>query len=1055
MKKLAPIYLLLLTLIPGFGWCGEDCTSIGQEIEAVNLEIQRISLETLDENGRSKLTSKAEADALAAKLKPLTERNQALVQQFSKCLGMPTSEAEAQQQAKDREAAAAEAQRQFETQVKQFMPGAMPGPGGGGAGGGGGGAGAGGMGLGAGMLMMPPVQEPSYTPAPTGGEAPGAGRTPEEKAAAVAAVNAELERLNCTLPKREEAPTQSDILKLAAARNAAARKEFRPEELSAYAQAANWTVRFDGQAPDRQRAKTYSFSVSSATNYFNKPHFIIAFAAAVFALDPQSTAGANNLAAGILTAGERLYPEKAQAEKLAPFRNDAERCYLYALAVSMKDEAYTDDSLTALINLGHLYIDMDRLDAARALFQAARKQSPFSWDAALGLAAYFFAVGQPDKARAVLEDENLDRPQTLMVAKKASKVLEKSEEVPLDAPDETFEKNIEIVAAAPIATAADFMSQIDQSERNKMRYFVEHLPVQGSFKAPPIKKLTQYASLKAITGPQGESALKDFMEMLQMYSLSSFAAQGKEQLKMLDRLGLKVDPGVDLDDVARHPEKYKDGKRRPKVKVDKTELMKNIGKWKEQAAVAERELATGKTGALTELVSQVDPFVTILQIDPQSYADPMNILIQKHNFAVHNRKSNLYRGYLRTVNKRVHRALLEIIQSYSSKVAAAAKIQEEQLEQIDKKCEAAKMTGSAECLLQKHNAHTMYFNACNNAAETAFGSATNVATVAYVQKIAPNAEAYYYDVFRHVALISDPEVRAQKDAELRQAIYGELVYALSMVGTAHASFAYHDEWDCSCSLEQLLQQREMEAEARREEENARIQRNKAAKLAFDSGEIPESTPLFKKIDGYGFDFDYFFFKGRMSPARTVVNFNLKLPVPGSPELFASQSISEFTGAATYGQGIKVTLGAEQGGVKAGAYFSLSSSVTTDGQGVVKDYSVTAATGLTVSGKGGTSLSVGGEMTFGPNGVTDSDFSAGISRDFKNDYGGAGNVAFEASTKHGCKLSGAVEQTLEGPGDFINEAKEKAVGKDLADLIPSDDLFKQKQEWPGTFKKEKE
>jgi len=53
-----------------------------------------------------------------------------------------------------------------------------------------------------------------------------------------------------------------------------------------------------------------------------------------------------------------------------------------------------------------------------------------------------------------------------------------------------------------------------------------------------------------------------------------------------------------------------------------------------------------------------------------------------------------------------------------------------------------------------------------------------------------------------------------------------------------------------------------------------------------------------KLDAYGFDFDYFFFKGRMSCARTVVNFNIKLLIPGAPELFASQSISEFTGAAT-------------------------------------------------------------------------------------------------------------------------------------------------------------
>ncbi len=31
-------------------------------------------------------------------------------------------------------------------------------------------------------------------------------------------------------------------------------------------------------------------------------------------------------------------------------------------------------------------------------------------------------------------------------------------------------------------------------------------------------------------------------------------------------------------------------------------------------------------------------------------------------------------------------------------------------------------------------------------------------------------EAYYYDVFRHIALISDPDVRQKKDADLRNSI---------------------------------------------------------------------------------------------------------------------------------------------------------------------------------------------------------------------------------------------------------------------------------------------
>jgi hypothetical protein len=1034
MQKWNSLYLLwlMLSLLPLKAAADSECNQYAEEMQAISQQMAQLMTDAHDG------TSAAATKARSEKIKALSEKRVAAAKAWSRCAGRPTSKAEAEQFVKN---------RKLGTQV---IPGqtvvngedgesngaerlnSTP------------------------MFTMPQVQEPTYTPAPSGGAgmpAQHSGRTLEQKAAALAAVNAELERLPCILPKQADAPSQKDILKLAAAHNAGARKQFRPEELSAYSRAVNWTLRFDGESPDTPKARNYSLSVASVTNYINLPHFMIALAAAVFSLDSQSTAGANNLAAAILTAGERLYPESNQAKQQVSFRQDAERCYLYALAVSMRADAWSDDSLTALINLGYLYIDLGRLDEARSLFQTARKQSPFSWDGALGMAAYFLAVGQPDKAQAIVEDENLDRPVSLMVVKKASKPLEQSEEVPIDAPDEIYEKNIQIMNAAPIATSADFMAQIDQSERNKMRYFVEHLPVQGSFQAPPIHKLTQYASLKAISSPPGQSALADFMEMLQRYSMTFYANQAKDKIATLERLGMKINPGVDLDDMARHPEKYPDGAEDTEVEVDDTQLAANLEAWARQANVASHELASGKTGNLLELAAKVDPFFTILQIEPHAYADPMNILIQKHNFAVYNRKSNLYRGYLHSVNRRVQRALMDIVQRCSEKLVQAAKLQDDQLAQLAKQKEASQGQGSeVEWLLREHAIHVTYLNACNNFAETAFGSATNVVATSYMQKIKPNAEAYYYDVFRHVALISDPEVRLQKDKELRQAINAELVYALNLVGAAHGAFEYLDEWDCSCDLEDLLRQREAEEAAREEEENVRIERNKAAKLAFDSGEIPDSTPLFKKIDGYGFDFDYFFFKGRMSPARTVVNFNIKLPVPGAPEMFASQSISEFTGAATYGQGIKVTLGAEQGGVKAGAYFNLSSSVTTDGQGVVKDYSVTAGTGLTVSGKGN-ALSVGGEMTFGPNGLKDSDFSAGVSRDFKNSYGGEGKVAFEASIKHGCRFSGAVEQTLEGPGEFINEAKEKAVGKDMADMLPStDDLFKQKQEWPGKFVK---
>jgi tetratricopeptide (TPR) repeat protein len=265
------------------------------------------------------------------------------------------------------------------------------------------------------------------------------------------------------------------------------------------------------------------------TNYYRRPYFILALASAVFALDPKSTANANNFAAAIITAGEYLYSIAANAAALASYQKDAESGFLYAMAISMQNEAWTDESLTPIINLGNLYIDMGKLEEARSLFQAARKISPYSWDAALGMAAYFQATGQPEQARVILSDDALDRPAIFAAMRRSQKSLGKSNrfaDVPPESADSVYEEGIKAMAAEPVATAADFMAQLDQNERNKMRYFIEHLPPQGSFIVPSIRELTQYASLQAISSPQGIGALEDFNDRLKLYSLSSAAVSG-------------------------------------------------------------------------------------------------------------------------------------------------------------------------------------------------------------------------------------------------------------------------------------------------------------------------------------------------------------------------------------------------------------------------------------------------------------------------------------------------------------------------------------------------
>jgi len=952
------------------------------------------------------------------------------------------------------------------------------------------------------LIPMQPVQEMS---SPGAGESSsarfdyspfGSGRNETQRKLAVLAVENELNAKPLLLPLPESAPTKEYMLNMAAEQHKLAKQKFKPDDLTEYSRLVTWVPRFDGSLVNKDMAAKYSMAVALTTNNNPFPYFNIALACAAYSLDPENPVQANNLASAIISGGELVTEKNPTTESLAPYRRDAESGFLYAISHSLKNDEWSEATLTPAINLGNLCIDLKRLEEARSLFMVARKIKPESWDAALGLAAYFIALNQKDKALAILEDDRLDKPQKEGIPIKKNKALEKSEpfsDLPPESPEEKYEEGINIMAQEPVMTSADFIAQIDQSERNKMRYFIENLPVKGSFVAPPIKKLTQYSTLKAISSPQGISALLEFTQMIGIYTLGSFASTTNQQLDMLAKFGLKIDPGVDMDDVARHPEKYVGKKMNVKPTVSgKEEFLANMQKMKKEAQSARLDLATGKTESLTKLVSKVDKMHAILLINPEDYADPMNIIMQKMNYTVYQRKNHLYQGYLYALTKKTYRQVSETIEQCSRKIAELSKLRETEMEQYEasrKSAEKQAIDGgyefqSAEWDMRRHNIHVKFFNAFNNIEETGFGSATNLVSVAYIQKIKPAAENYYYDVFRHIAMISDPEVRDQKNADLKNNIYSALTMALQTVMMAHGSFSYSDEWDCECNLEELLAAREAEQKANEEEENARIERNKAAKAVFDSGEIPESSPLFKKLDAFVDVYNFGLVKVRASCARTTLEANTDFLPNNLPFKFKySSSESEFTGAITRNAGVSVGVEKEFGSGKVNANLNLDVSVSSDGNGNVKNYSVTGGADAGVKvGNYSVSAGVGGKVS-NNNGVTDysvsgnanasvkygsttvsggasaeysmskgleTDFSAGVKQDWKNEIGTSASMKMEVSTKRGCSFSHKVEQTLT-PVKKAVEGANKAI-EDSGLEIPSD--FLTRELWSGKYESKK-
>lgn len=811
-------------------------------------------------------------------------------------------------------------------------------------------------------------------------------------------------------------------------------------------------TRFSAIKVNAARAAALSMATATAVSYANAPNFFLSLAAAVFALDPGSTNGANSFASAVVTSGERR-PDGAAMDAL---RADAAQLYRYAVAQSLSSGNFTGASAIPLANLGNLYIDMGRIGDARNIFLALRRLNPRSWDAAEGLAACYIAEQRPELAKKLLEDPRLAAPAIVGAARSSSKQLsdtEQAAQLPLGSPDSAYENAIDSLKSQDILTSADFVGGLDQSERNKIKYFVENLPVQGSYRAPPINLISQFSALRAISEPAGVSALRDFVEAFGAYSVRAGVSMASQQIDMASILGLQIDPGVDLADVAAHPEKYENYE--PQVTVSgMADFMANIQNMEQLAQTAQTDLATGKTGSSLALASKADPGFTILRMDPNTYADPFNILIQRHNFTVFYRKMNTYNGYLFSVNKRTDAAVRDIIEKARSRMEDIAVREQAEIDQYDREKQraedAGENTNTAKWKLRLHAIHSKYFHEYNNVSEIAWSQGTLLASTAYLQKIVPSAESLYYDVVRHVALISDPEVRESKDLALKSSIDRAVLWGLQNVLVAYSAFHYMEEWDCGCDVQGLLEQYAAEQAQLEADENARLQKSMAEKKRFDSGDIPESSPLFQRLDAYGADLNIPFIpflSGRISCARTIVTLKADFPVPGAPSLSASFASNQFTGASTYGGGVSVGLGTSANNVSVGARLSLSASVTTDGSGVVSDYSVTGGAQVGVSGSYG-EAGVSGEMTFGPDGLTDSDFGASAKTDLSSAFGG-GSVSIEGSTKRGCSLSAQVEQSLGPAQDLLDEGSKQTLGDDYASFSPTGDLLK-KELWSGKF-----
>jgi len=870
-----------------------------------------------------------------------------------------------------------------------------------------------------------------------------------------------------TTGSAEFAKLRADVLSIVKRRFQESSSALESDAIAPFKANVSWTPDFSLVArtiatADRDRARNASYSVAYAINHIARPRYVLAYATAVFALDPDSALGAENAASAILTCGERLNPTRNDAANLHPFLDDAAVVYHYALACSVVAGKWTPRSLGILINLGNLYVDLKVPDRARPLLLGAVQFAPKSWDAAIALAGCYEMQGRSEIARAVVENALLSPSSiytaTTKGAKSMSETVESTELSP-ESPDEKIEAVLKKFDQQETLTAADFVAQLSQSERNRMRAFLDNLPVKGSYHAPEIDGLTQYSTVKSINQPTGHKAVGDFAERLGTYSLLLLGRMMQQQNDALGRLGLKVNLNVDINDVMAHPEKYRNREMKGSV-TGADQAKSRIAEMKKQAERMKAELAQGKVGSLSKMAAASDPMIAIFQLKPHQYVNPMDVMIQQYNASTLGRKMSAYNAFFFSVNARTRKSLADIAQLHAQRISAIRSQQEAETKIFQDLRAAAGRSGantnSPEWRLREHNLHMRFVPQYNEQVDFAWKQATQVAALAYERKIAPRAERYYYDVFRHIALISDPAVRSKKQLEFEKMLHYGVYQGLVNVLSAFGGYEYVEDWDCNCDVGSLVAQAEQEQRELDQISAERIARENEAKLRFKSGILPESTPLFAKLDAYGTDLDIPFIpgmKGRISCARTTVTFEAELPVPTSPKANYTFTENALTGATTHGGSIEVSAEVgEDGEPKVGVTLNVKGAIAMDGKGKVTDYSVSSATDVKVE-MGPANVHAGAEVGYTMGGGFTSDVLAGAQISLDERYGGSsGEMSLEASALRGSTFSAKAEYNYkpfsQKYDEFVNETG-KEVDEELFDAY-SVDTSDKREIWSGSY-----
>jgi hypothetical protein len=224
-------------------------------------------------------------------------------------------------------------------------------------------------------------------------------------------------------------------------------------------------------------------------------------------------------------------------------------------------------------------------------------------------------------------------------------------------------------------------------------------------------------------------------------------------------------------------------------------------------------------------------------------------------------------------------------------------------------------------------------------------------------------------------------------------------------------------------------------EAIEQVEEQRQAKNNYEKKRFESGDIPPSSPLFKKLDSYGTDLDIPFvpISGRISVARTDLKLGFDLPMKGNPGFDYHYTKNNFTGKSMHDGSASYRFNAGKGDAQIEGKVSITGKIGFNGDGTVSDYGFGASGEATASYKGA-KVTVSGSAMSGSDGMS---FTGDASGSFTSSLPSMDEVEIEVAVQRDGSVTIDPQIAFDPIGDLLGDAADQTVGNEGKPFIPTD------------------